>query len=157
MPLGILELGITTLVGINQEVNTSDYGASVAVTLPHAGCSGEIISFLFVASESGDGAIQDSAGQLLIFDADPAISAGDTALAAAGAEHKTLIGIVNVTAGDWQTDANGGAAFIYDQPVPFHSLTTAYFAWFHTDAEDLNDAAGNDEMLDVNAWVRLDN
>ena len=156
VPLGIHEIGITELVGINEEVNTSDYGGSVAVTLPHASCSGEFLSFMFVASEAGTGAIQDSAGKLLIFDADPAVAVGDTALAAAGAEHKTLIGIIDVAAADWVVDANGGAAFIYDQPVPFHELTTVYFAWFHTDATDLNDGAGDDELLHVNAWVRLD-
>jgi hypothetical protein len=156
VPLGIHELGITELVGINEQVDTNDYSGSVAVTLPHASCSGEILSFLFVASETSGGAILPSAGQLLIFDADPAVASGDTALAAAGAEHKTLIGIVNVAATDWITDANGGAAFVYDQPVPFHELTTVYFAWMHKSATSINSAAGDDELLHVNAWVRLD-
>lgn len=155
LKLGMQEIGITELVGINEEVNTDDYGASVQVSFGET-ASGEFLAFMFVASETGSGAVHDSAGQLLIFDADPAISAGDTALVAAGAEHKTLIGIVTVAASDWQTDANGGAAFIYNVPVPFHELGSVYLAWFHTDATDLNDAEGDDELLHVNAWYRRD-
>ena len=153
---GIVEAGITELVGKDEEVNTSDYGASVAVTLADSTTSGEILSFMFVALETGSGAVQDSAGKLFIFDADPGISAGDTALVAAGVEHKTLVGKIDVAAADWTTDASGGAAFIYNQPVAFHSLATLYLAWFHTDATDLNDGAGDDEELWVNLWYRRD-
>ena len=153
--LGIHEIGVTELVGINEEVNTNDYGASVEVALGST-MSGELLSFMFIASETGGGGVQDSAGKLLIFDADPAISAGDTALAAAGAEHQTLIGVVSVAASDWVTDAAGGAAYIYNQPVPFHEVSTVYLAWLHTDATDLNDGAGDDEILEVNAWYRRD-
>ncbi len=96
--------------------------------------------------------MQDSAGELFILDADPDVSAGDTALAAA--EWVTVLGRVKVAATDWTTDANGGAAFIYDQPVYFHALSTLYFVWFHTDATDLNDAAGDDEQLRVNFWYQ---
>ena len=73
---------------------------------------------------------------------------GDTALTAA--EWVTVIGRVTVEAGDWTTDANGGVAFIYDNPVYFHDVSTLYFVWFHTDATDLNDAAGDDEQLEFN-------
>ena len=149
----LLEGGLTELVGINEEVNTNDYSASVGVAL--AGTySGEILSFAFYATEDGTGAVQDSAGKLIILDADPAVSSGDTALAAA--EWVTVIGVVDVLASDWVTDANGGAAFIYDQPVPFHSLGTLYFTWLHEDATDLNDGAGDDEQLEFNFWYRRD-
>jgi hypothetical protein len=76
----IKEAGLTELVGKDEEVNTDDYGASVAVTLSSKRpVSGEILSFAFYASEEGSGAVQDSAGVLWIFDANPSISAGDTA------------------------------------------------------------------------------
>ncbi len=147
---GMRELGLTELVGINEEVNTNDFAGSVGVALGAGSHSGELLSFAFFATEDGSGAVQDSAGELLILDADPAVSAGDTALAAA--EWPTVIGRVTVAATDWTTDANGGVAFIYNQPVPFHDLITLYFVWFHTDAVDLNDAAGDDEQLEFNAW-----
>jgi len=151
----ILEGGLTELVGINEEVNTSDFGGSVAVALEgEQPTSGEILNFAFYATEDGSGAVQDSAGKLLIFDADPAIAAGDTALAAA--EWPTLIGMVDVNAEDWIVDANGGMAYIYNQPVPFHPVSTLYFAWYHEDATDLNDGAGDDEQLEFNFWYRRD-
>ena len=150
---GILEGGLTELVGVDDTVNTSDYGASVAVALPGT-YSGEITSFMFYATKSGTGAIQDSAGILYVLKVDPEIVAGATAMTAAA--WVTQIGKVIVTAADWHGDANGGCAFIYEQPVPFHSLGTLYFVWFHTDATDLNDGAGDDEQLEFNFWYRRD-
>jgi len=149
----LLEGGLTELVGINEEVNTDDYGGSVGVGLGGT-YSGEILNFAFYATEDGSGAVQDSAGKLIILDADPAVSAGDTALAAA--EWVTVLGVVDVTASDWITDANGGCAFICNQPVAFHALNTLYFVWLHTDSTDLNDAAGDDEQLELNFWYRRD-
>ena len=146
------EIGVTELVGKDEEVNTDDYGASVVVSFDREQ-SGEFIQFTFYATEEG-GAVQDSAGTLFIFDADPAISAGDTSITAA--EAKTVIGKVEVVADDWETDANGGVACITDRPIRFHRLSNLYFAWKHTDATDLNDAAGDDEVLEVNAWLWCD-
>jgi hypothetical protein len=146
---GTLEGGLTELVGVDEEVNTNDYSGSVGVALGGT-YSGEISDFCFYATEDGAGAIQDSAGQLLVLDADPAVAAGDTALAAA--EHVTVLGKVAVAAADWHIDANGGVAHINDQPVRFHALSTLYFVWFHEDAADLNDGAGDDEQLEFNFW-----
>jgi hypothetical protein len=150
----IREIGVTELVGADEEVNTSDFGGSVEVDVSPGPqpASGEFLSFCFIATETGAGAVQDSAGKLLILDADPAVAVGDTALTAA--EWATVIGYVDVDAGDWVTDAGGGVAFIQDQKIPFHSLSSVYFVWFHEDAVDLNDAAGDDEILQVNAWYR---
>jgi hypothetical protein len=152
----IREGGLTELVGVDEEVSTDDYGGSVEVDVSPGNqpASGEILAFAFYATEDGSGAVQDSDGKLFIFDADPAISAGDTAITAA--EWVTLIGIVDVAAADWITDANGGCAYIYDQPVPFHAVASLYFAWFHEDAADINDAAGDDEQLEFNFWYRRD-
>ena len=149
----LLQGGLTELVGINEEVNTSDYGGSVGVALGGT-YSGEMLGFTFYATEDGSGAVHDSAGTLIIFDADPSISAGDTAMTAA--ERVTVIAQVDVLAADWQADANGASAYIYDQPVPFHALSTIYFVWFHTDATDLNDGAGDDEQLQFDFWYRRD-
>ena len=143
----LIEGGLTELVGINEQVDQNDYSGSIGVALA-AACSGEIQQFCFYATEDGTGAVQDSAGVLIIMDADPSIASGDTAMTAA--ERVTVIGQVFVTAGDWVTDASGGSAFIYNQPVAFHSLATLYFVWFHQDATSLNDAAGDDEQLEFN-------
>lgn len=147
------EIGVTELVGKDAKVDQNDYGASVGVTFEEE-ITGELLSFAFFATEDGDGAVQDSAGWLYIFDANPAITAGDTAIT--NAEWLTLIGKVEVEAGDWTTDANGGCAYVSDQPVPFHGVGALYFAWFHTDATGLNDAGGDDEQLEFNAWYRRD-
>lgn len=151
----IREIGLTELVGINEEVNTSDFSASVSKDMTRASSapvSGEFLSFIFFATEDDAGSVQDSAGRLIILDADPAVASGDTALAAT--EWVTVIGTVTVTASDWITDANGGAAYIYDQPVPFHAVSTLYFTWYHEDATDLNDGATDDEQLEFNAFYK---
>ena len=149
----IQEAGVTELVGKDEEVNTNDYGGSVAVTLPER-CSGEILHFTFSSKETGSGAVPTPAGTLFILDADPAIAAGDTAMTAA--ERATVIAQVIVEAGDWKSDANGASASIFDNPVAFHSLSTLYLAWLHEDSTDINDAAGDDEILSVNFWYRRD-
>jgi hypothetical protein len=112
------------------------------------------LNFAFYATEDGSGAVQDSAGKLFIFDAEPSIAAGDTAIGAS--EWITLIGKIDVAVADWNTDANGGAAYIYDTPVAFHSSASLWFVWFHEDATDLNDGAGDDEQLEFNFWYRRD-
>lgn len=152
----IQELGLTELVGADEQLDQNDYGASVAITLGDGirPVSGELLSFMFYTAETGSGAIQTPAGTLLILDADPAVSAGDTAISAA--EHRTVLGRVDVEAADWNSDANGGNACKLDQPIPFHSLNAIYALWYHTDATSLNDGAGDDETLHFNAWYRRD-
>ena len=152
----IYEIGQTELVGADEKVDQSDYGGSVALTLGDGvrPVSGEFLSFCFYTTEEGTGAIQTPAGTLLLMDTNPAAAAGDTALTAG--ERVAILGHVIVTASDWKTDANGGSAFIYDQPIPFHNLQTIYAVWFHEDATGLNDNAADDEYLTFNAWYRRD-
>lgn len=68
----------------------------------------------------------------------------------------TVLGKVDVETTDWHVDGNGGVAYIHDNPIPFHPLSTLYFTWFHEDATDLNDAVGDDEVLRFNFWARRD-
>ena len=151
----IRELGVTELVGADEQVDQNDYGASVSVDLPGGlPISGEFLHFTFYSRETGTGAVQTPAGSLFILDADPATTAGDTAITAA--ERLTVIAEVPVAAADWQSDANGGSVTVHDKPVAFHGLTTLYFLWFHEDATSLNDGAGDDEILEFNAWYRRD-
>lgn len=155
----VVETGLLELVGKDEEIASGEVGGSVSFSLtangqPNKNGTGEILNVTLIATQEGTGAIQDSAGYLLVFDADPNPTAGDTDLAAA--EWKTLIGIVTVEASDWITDANGGAAFIYDTPIAFHDCETLYFVWLHNDATSLNDGAGDDEVLEMNAFMRLE-
>jgi hypothetical protein len=152
-PVPICELGVVELVGVDEQVDNGELSKSVSVPLGGT-YSGELLNFAFYAAEDGTGAVQDSGGYLLILDADPAVAAGDTDLAAA--EWPTVLGIVKVEASDWIVDANGGMAYITDTPVPFHALSTLYFVWLHNDATSLNDAAGDEERLAFNAWYRRD-
>jgi hypothetical protein len=145
---------VTELVGIDEEVNTNDYSGSVGVDLK-AVCSGAIVAATLYATEDGTGAVQDSAGSLMVFDADPDIDSGATAISAAN--WLKCIGSFGITAGLWVTDANGGmvsrgSGSAY---VPFQSLETLYFVWFHTDAQDLNDAGGDNEQLEFRFWYEV--
>lgn len=149
----IQEGGITELIGINEQVDQNEYSASVGVSLG-ATYSGEILAVILISTEDDSGTIQTPAGKLLILDADPATSAGDTALAAT--EWPTVIGIIPVAATDWLSDTAGAAAYITDTPVPFHPLATLYFVWFHESADSFNDAAGDDEQMELNFWYRRD-
>ena len=149
----IVELGLTELIGINEQVDQNDDGGSVAISFDIP-TSGEILNALFVATEDGSGAVQTPAGTLLIFDANPAITAGDTALAAGTWEK--LIGMITIAASDWKSDTAGAAAYVCDTPICFHDVTALYLAWLHEDATSFNDAVGDDEQLEVNLWIRRD-
>ena len=146
----VFEIGLTELIGIDEEVNTDDMSGSVAVTVgPNGPVSGTFKAFAFISS---DGAILEPTGALIILDADPAVSSGDTAMTVA--EYQSVVGIVNVASGDWLTaDANAAVAYVMDE-IPFHSVETLYFVFDYTLATDFNDGSGDDELLQVNAWFQ---
>ena len=155
----ITETGLTELVGKDEKIDLNDYGASVSITLGDSVqasrlISGELLTFMLVSSVEGTGAVLQSNGWVLIFDADPAIAAGDTAITAV--ERQTLISQVQVSSTDWIADASGASHFIFNQPIAFHGLQTIYLAWFHKHATAINSAAGDDEVLDINIWYRRD-
>jgi hypothetical protein len=150
-----------TLIGANNQVDQNDYGASVELELATAAgthtnrpVSGEILHLTFMTYETGSGAVLYPAGTLLIFASNPSVTAGDTAVTLAG--RAQVIAQVTVAATDWQRDANGATATIYDQPVAFPPRSSLYLAWFHEDATSFNDAAGDDEILLVTAYIRRD-
>ena len=154
-----LEGGLTELVGINEKVDQNDYSGSVGVTIGAGSSnaraiSGEILSFIFISTEDGTGAVQTPPGKLFILDADPAVSSGDTALVAA--EWPTVLGMVTVASSDWFGDAAGKVAYVVDTPVPFHDLTALYFVWLHEDSTALNSVSADDEQLEFNFWYRRD-
>jgi len=150
------ETGVLELVGINERVDQNEFGAAVSFTVPGTTASSGILTgFMFFATEEGTGALQDSAGQLLIFDADPGHSAGDDGSGITAAEWKALIAVIDVAAGDWTTEDLAMFCNKRDfEPIRFHKVDTLYFVWRHTDAVSLNDGAGDDERLHVNVWLQ---
>ena len=151
----IREVGLTEIIDKDDQVDQNDFSASVAlaVNIDDLPFSGELLSLVLVTSETGSGAVLTPAGTLILLDADPNVSAGDTALTLA--EWQTAIGWVEIAAADWISDANGGLVF-KQIAVPFHQLGTIYAVWFHEDATSFNDAAGDDEEMHLNLWLRRD-
>lgn len=149
----LYEGGLTEVIDKDDaEVAAGEYSDSVGIAL-HAQTSGEITQITLTALELGTGDVLTPAGTVYILDVDPEASAGDAALAAAGAEHKTVIGTVTVDSTDWATaDANGAVATVYCS-VLFHKLSTLYFAFQPAAGETaINSAAGDDEELFLNFW-----
>jgi hypothetical protein len=147
--VGIQELGLTELVGKDEALAQSRFCASVGVTLAHP-ASGIIRALSFYSSESGSGAVIVPAGTLFVFDADPVVTLADAALTAA-AWQKCLYYLTIATA-DWLSDAGGGIRCFVNQYIPFHSVASLYFVFYMTSATPINDAAGDDELLQFNAW-----
>ena len=141
---------VLELVGKDEEINTSDWGEEVAFTLRPEDVSGEVLGINLVGriddATGGTGTIPVPAGKLFFFDADPGLAAGDTELGSG--VHDSVIGEVVVAASDWYSDAKGAAAY-FDNPIAFYTLKILYMAWFHTDATDINDATGDDEILEM--------
>jgi len=150
----LLASGIKNLIGADDQVDQNDYSNSVAIKVSDGDShSVEVLDILLVFSETGSGAIISEDGVLMFFDANPEVSAGDTALAAAGAEHKTLIGQVAIAAADWVADASGGAV-TKEVAIARHNGDFIYAVYKHTGATTINSDAGDDEMLDLNVWWR---
>ncbi len=159
----IFEIGITELIGADDaEVGAQDYSKSVEVNLAPEDLvsdatqyiekiSGEILNFLLISS---GGAILTPACWVYIFDADPAISSGDTDITLA--EQKTLVGKFRIESGDWDAGAAAASAHV-EIALAFHGLSQMYVA-LRTDSGStaINSAGGDDEVFDFNFWYRRD-
>lgn len=150
---------VTELIGKDEQISATNYSASAGLTLRNntgaatSNASGEILQ---VALYSYGGSELTNAGDLYLFDTDPAVAANATALAEAGVEHKTLIGIVPVGVGDWVSDSYG-AATLQTVSIPFQSLTTIYASYrLATGSTQFNSSSGDDEYLDMRLWYRRD-
>ncbi len=152
----ITETGITQIIGINDAAMTVNEYSSTADLSLGGTFSGEILGFILSSLESQSGAVQEGNGTIYFFDADPDTTSGDTDLAAAGAEHNTVIGIVKIAATDWDSDANG-AVVHKTVAIPFHALATIFCVYRTTDVTALwNSATNDDERLNINMWFRRD-
>ena len=151
----ISELSLSTLIGPDNQVDQNDYSGSIelAIGIEDIPVSGEILSLILQTQENGTGAVLTPAGHLILFDANPGVTAGDTALTAS--EWGWVIGTVEITATDWVSDANGAVAF-KQVAIPFHEVTSLYAVWLHTSATSFNDAGGDNERLHLNLWYRRD-
>jgi len=146
----LLEGGLTELIGIDEQVNTSQYNASIGVAL--AGTySGEIVKICLYATEDDTGIIIAENATLIILDADPATATA--AIAIGAAERITIIAHFAFAGADYQSDANG-ASNCQSTTEAFHSLATLYFLYFHEGATQWNSAAGDQEQLQFNFWYR---
>ena len=157
----IIETGLTQIIGINDAAMTQNEYSSTATLSLGGTYSGEILGFTLSsltsdASSPITGAVQEGTGTVYFFDATPATTSGDTALAAAGAEHNTVIGIIKIAAADWDSDASG-AVVHKTVAIPFHALANIYCVYRTTDSvATWNSAAGDDERLNINMWFRRD-
>jgi len=155
----IHKAGPTQIIGVNEQVDASDYSstADLQVSNPSTSvASGEILAISLVSYTTGSGAAQTPAGDIYLFDTDPDTTSGSTALTAAGAEHLTLIAVVNMTSNEWFSDSVGG--FCYKSvALPFHGVSKVYAVFRPSaGATSINDGGGDDERFDIQFWYRRD-
>ncbi len=155
----ILEIGSIEIIDEDDaEVEfLGEYSATADLSLSGTK-SGEILSFMLTSSvvSGGSGEVQTGKGVVMFFDADPNTTSGDTALAANGAEHKTIIGQVQIEADEWDEDASGATLF-KQVAIPFHALGTIFCVYRNTDTTAVWNSAGADnEELHINVWFRRD-
>ena len=143
----IQEIGLTELVGINEQVDQNDFSGSVQVSM---GGSGYLTKFIFYQTEDSGGALLSAEGTLFIFDTNPSVASGDTTLTAA--EWITCIGKVPLVAADWLGDTGNGQVAYVEALVPYHESPNLWFVFKLTSATSINSAAGDDEQLEFNAW-----
>jgi len=151
----IYDSGVLELVGVDEQVDQNDYGGAVSFTLPRESSSGEILGIAIISTEDGSGSVLEPTGKLFVFDADPSISTGDTSIAQAS--YAFLVGVIDIASGDWVADDNGAIAYLTDIPIAFAGAKTLWFAFLNTLATSINSAAGDDEQIEMRAFIRLEN
>ena len=148
----ILEAGITELIGVDTAaIAQNAFSASVEVALPQTRLRQGIIRSLGFYI-NGAAVALSPAGELFLLDADPAVAAADTDLAAA--EWLTIFGNVPMVNADVISDGtpNGGLALYHDLYIPFHMVDSIFLVFKLTSATAFNSAGGDDESLSVNFW-----
>lgn len=148
----IKELGLTEIVGVDEQVAQNEFAGSFSVDLPGKNpISGEFLSWA-IYSTGGDELAIDA--NLFLLDADPAVAVGDTAMTVA--EWKTVLAEVPIVNSAFAGSSAAAGNFWYtdDERVPFHALKTLYFALLLTSATTINSAGGDNELIQLNAWYR---
>jgi hypothetical protein len=140
------------LIGIDEQVDQNEFSEDQSFTLNANG--GIIYGARAVMAFSGTtGASIREAGWVYLFDADPGLSVGDTALASA-AVARTCFGGFALAAADWSPVAGAFNIQTVELQIPFHGVATAYAAYFHEGATSFNDGANDDEILELSLWYR---
>ena len=147
----LTEMGITELIGINEQITASQYGATVSITL--AG-PGTIVKVCLIATEDdsgGGGAVFTPAGDLILFDADPTLGVDDATIT--NAERLTIVSVMTFATANWQSDANG--AVNCQKTIEIFHGSTLFATWHSATGEtQWNSAAGDDEQLEFNLWYK---
>ena len=147
---GMVEAGLTELIGVDDQVSQDQYSGSVEVVLPEE-LSGEILGVTFYST---GGLIIVESGELFFFDVDPSIAVGAAGIGAA--QWPTSIGNIPVAPSDWTADGDGAHANIKKEPVTIHSVSSLFLSYKHTGTTQWNSLSGDDELLQVNLWIRRD-
>lgn len=145
----IKEIALTGVIGVNDQVDQNEYSVDVELALGGT-YSGELLAIKLVSSEAGTGAVQTPTVRVLFYDVDPVVAAGDTALALAARQAE--IGMATIYSTDWRSDANGGSAYVA-VAIPFHAVASL-FVVIQNLGTSINDAAGDDEAIAIQAWYR---
>ena len=146
----VQELGLRTIIDTGDQVDQNEYSDALQISFTEA-TSGEITDIVLITGEEGTGAVLEPDGTLLFFDADPSISAGDSAMSAAA--RTLLVGKVDIVSADWDSDANGASAH-FSKTIAFHSVSSLFIVFQLLSATSFNDGAGDDEFLKINLWYR---
>lgn len=140
-----------TLAGDSDTVAQNEFTASVELTVSaNAAIGGEILA-LYLVQHIGSGAVlSDLYGDLVIFDADPSLSAGDTTLTTAQA--RMVIGRIAWANAELTTDTNTAQLGALTR-VPFKPVGSLWFAFFSRGATSINSAGGDDELLELRVGI----
>jgi hypothetical protein len=149
----IVKIAPVELVGINEEINASDWTKSIALALPSDYDDHGEITHINMTMTSATGTLKTQ-GSLVFFSADPAISAGDTAITAG--EWETVLGVVPIVTADWLADVTStvGGVVSKDTSIVFEGLSTVYAAFLVLAAETaINSLAGDDELVKLSVVI----
>ncbi len=146
----IAETGLTEIIGADEQIAQYDWSDGTEIVLGGS-YSEELLNYTVVMS----GAI-NQAWTLLVFDADPGVTAGDANLATASWD--LVVAKIDGAAGDWFCENSGGTGCVatFEIPHAVHSLSSVWVAIYWEGATTLNDGAADDEVISVNIWYRRD-
>lgn len=141
-----------TIITKDELIAVNNYSKSVSFDVSRAPGSvaqqGSVSGVVLISSEIGTGAVKLPSGTLYFFKADPTVAANASALAAAGADHLLVIGVVPVVASDWEGDLSGAVASLLVD-VPFPKVGSVFVAFKMDAVSEFNSAGDDEEILDI--------
>ena len=141
------------LVGADETIVLGLYGQEAEINFGYpTGAAGVIDSVCLFASAVATGTIQDSAGSVMFWNTDPALTAGGETITTTALNE--LVAEVTFYASDWITSSSRYFA-CKDPAAKFGRMDTLYVAWKHSDSTTLNDVAADNDVIDVNVIYSL--